>query len=526
MRFTTTLLILLTVVISTIACNPFSSRLGNLHDDVERQYIAWVSENGEYIPGDPDISNWPHPYHPIIHFAWVHKGGERVDRELANRLREMNDIYWALDDDLKKQVSEGKTSFDRERFLAIIDDEQLVARTSELIAEGVTAIYAFARAGVESVRTDRNNIPEEILRQLGSLYDSRSDLLDVPVGEPATDDDSQWRDWLHTALAATGESGVKAILDWNSQIESLQDLAPDQPFWDGRLTHAMSLRSIQLARRSALDTIFSELGQYRDGGGISDFHKWMYWNLARTTWDSGGMYPYTDDDVNLIVDFLMSGGLENGPTGEGEEAWVIADALGRAPSWQWANALFQEATSNITEQVRRDLCFTAIARMLHMPVKAWLTTTDSALLLKGKVLSQIEDRLLVSNGELLKLYSGILTAFSADQASFLDCELTDDELFRIHDAFIILLPELTIADDRAAALDLLRWGLMQHEFTLWHEDANRYYDPLTEIYYDWILTTTFENSETTAEQFTILLLNLRMILNIDIPWKPYFVSDE
>jgi hypothetical protein len=509
MRFTTTLLILLAVVTSSIACNPFSKRSGNLHDDVERQYNDWISENGEYIPGDPDISNWPHSYHPILHFAWVHKGGERKDRELGNRLREMNDIYWALDDDLKKQVSEGKTSFDRERFLAIIDDEHLRARTSELIAEGVTAIYAFARAGVESVQTGRNNIPEEILRQLGSLYESRSDLLEVPVGEPVTDDDSQWRDWLHTALAATGGSGAKAILDWNSEIESLQDLAPDQPF-----------------RQSALDMIFSELGQYRDGGGVSDFHKWMYWNLARTTWDSGGMYPYTDDDVNLIVDFLMSGGLENGLTGEGEEAWVIADALGRAPSWQWAVALFQEAENNVTEQVRRDLCFSAIAQMLHMPVNAWLTTTDSALLLKGKALSHIEDRRLLSNEALLKLYSGILTAFSADQASFLDCELTDDELFRIHDAFIILLPELTIADDRAAALDLLRWGLMQPEFTLWHEGASRYYDPLTEIFYDWILTTTFENSETTSEQFAILLLNLRLILNIDIPWQPYLDPDE
>jgi hypothetical protein len=487
---------------------------------VESSYARWTGENGEYDPQNTGQTSWTHSYHPVIWFAWIFKGDQRTNGNIERRLSELETTYWLLDDDISKQVAEGKTALDRERFLGLIGDETARQRTSELMDSGVQAIYAYARAAVEPLESEFNDLPEQVLRLLGKLYKDRSDLLEVPVGQPAIDDGTKWRDWLHTVLAATGGDGVRAILDWDREIESLQDIAPDQPFWSGRLTHAMTLRTLQLARSSALDILISELAPYHAGGQVSGLGKWVYWDLAKTAWETGGMWPYSEEDVkNTIVQFLIVGGILQGPMGDGEEARVAADALGRAPSYEWAIALLQVAEGQTTEQDRRDLCFSTVAQMLHIPINTWLTSPDAAMLLKGKILSLIEDRSLVNDKELLELYSGIMKAFSKEQASSIGAQLTSDELVRIHNAFLEFMPTLTSADDRAIALDFFTWGLMQPDFVAQNEEAQGYFEPLTTIYVDWGTSTTFENSRVTEEEFGILYRYFGRLLGFGISWN-------
>ncbi|MCX6645700.1 MAG: hypothetical protein NTY09_05000 [bacterium] len=517
MRYLQILLIMILIPACLAACltrSPYS----DFEPTVLNFWNGWISEGNVYTPENPAQSSWKLSYHPIIYFAWEYKGNQSVNRNLENQLRELDGTYWTLDQDLTDQVAEGNTSFDRERFLALIEDEQVRERTSTLIDEGVTAIYAYARAAVEPLKNAHPDLPEQVLRLLGKLYETRNDLLEVPTTQPVVDEDTKWRDWLHTVLAATGSDGVWAILDWDKQIENLQIMAPDQPFWDGRLTHAMTLRSLQLARSSALGTFVSDLAQYDNGGVVSGLARWMYWDLAKTAWEKGGMFPYTEGDVSAIVDFLIEKGLLNGPMSEGGEARSISDALGRAPSMDWINELFRVAELQTTPQERRDLCYSAIAKMLQSPDLNWLTNSESAGWLKEKILAGLDNRSLIGNAELLELYAGVLLAFQSETARRLDVELTHDDLMRIHSDFIAFMRTLTDTDECAAALRLFQWGIMQPDFTSTLEDSTVFFGPLTEIYNDWGQSTTFENSVTSEEEFGIIYRYFGRVLGIGIPW--------
>ena len=516
MRFPKVLIFLFLFPGLLTSCQPGGIFQPDLRASVEKSYTDWVSEDDAR---DPDLSPWYETYHPVIYFAWVWKGRQPLDRDLENRLRELNEIYWNLDDELSAQIAEGKSILDKEGFLGMIDDETTRQSTLDLIDEGVPAIYAFARASIEPLLSEHNDLPEQILRLLGKLYKTRNDLLDVPAAQPVIDDDSKWRDWLQAALAASGEDGVRAILDWDSEIESLQDIVPDEPFWDGRLTHALTLRPIQLARSAALHPLLSKLEPYHNGGEVSDFDKWIYWNLAKTAWDIGGMYPYTDEDVPAIVDLLITNGILNGPMGDGEEAAIIADALVRSPSTEWIFALFQIADSQVTLQERRDLCFRTIAGMLQTPGGTWLPDSDSVSLLKDRVLEHLDDRSLVNNPELIEFYNGILMAFGSAKAREIGVGLDHEDMIRIHDNFIALLPTITESDERAAALGLFTWGIMQPDFVAQLEYPSPYFEQLMEIYVDWGATTTFDNPEISEAEFGILYRHFGRILGFGIPWE-------
>ena len=500
------------------ACNPANLLQQDLRSSVDKSWQEWVSENGDYTPENLDESPWKFSYHPIIYLAWKYKGSLRTDSDLETRLHELNDGYWTLDRDLSDQVAEGNTSFDRDRFLALIDDTTARDRTSMLIDEGVQAIYAYARAVVEPLRNTHDDLPEQVLRLLGKLYSMNSGLLEVPTSRPVIDDETKWRDWLHAVIAACGEDGVNAILVWDGEIESLQDLAPDQPFWDGRLTHAMTLRSLQLARHEALQPLISKIQPYHEGGEVPYLEKWIYWNLVKTAWEGGGMYPYTDEDTSTITDVLIKDGLLDGPMGEGEEAQIIVNALGMAPSMGWIYALFQIGESQVTPQERRDLCWSSLSQMLENPDTSWLTTSETATWLKDHTLAVLDDRSFINNPELLRLYSGVLRIFQSRTARNLDVQLTGDDLLRIHLDFIALMQTITDTDERAIALDLFRWGLMQPEFITSLSDSTDLFAPLTDIYYDWGETTTFDTSQTTDIEFGILYRYFGRVLGIGIPW--------
>jgi hypothetical protein len=513
-------IILITILIPAClaSCNPQNFFHPDLRSSVEKSWNKWTSENNVYTPEDPDQSSWEFSYHPLIYFAWVYKGNQSTNRDLETRLRELSVTYWTLDQDLTNQVAEGNTSFDRERFLGLINTEEVRTRTSELIDEGVTAIYAYARAAIEPLKDSHADLPEQALRLLGKLYETRNDLLEIPATLPAADDDTQWRDWLHTVLAATGSDGVRAILDWDKEIESLQDIAPDQPFWDGRLTHAMTLRPLQLARSESLPGFTAELAAFHSGGQVSEFGKWMYWDLAVTVWEKGGMFPYTDDDLTEIVNLLIKDGLFSGPTGDGEDAPAIADALGKTPSIEWINVISQIADLQNPAPERIDLCYSAISQMFQNPDTSWLTSREAAESLKDRFLSVLDSGTNISNTELLKLYAGILLAFQSDTARRLNVALTHDDMVRIHLDFIAFMKTLTDTDERASALRLFQWGIMQPDFTSTLEDSSQFFGPLTEIYTDWGQTTTYDTSRTSDEEFGILYRYFGRVLGLGIPW--------
>jgi hypothetical protein len=464
-------------------------------------------------------TGWPYTYHPMIYAAWAYESRGRVDGALESRLRSGNDIFQALRADIAAQAREGAQKLDEDRFLGFIPEEGIRSETSGLMNEEVLGLYAFTRAWTASITAKHPDAPQQIIALLGKAYSGRPDLAEMPIGEQAETENTRWRDWLQMALAACGEPGVRAVLDLDHRLEQLQTLVPDENFWDGRLTHAFILRSIQLARGAALDTILEELAQYRTGGKVTGLHGWMYWNLAWTLEADGGMFPYTENDYKRVDEFL-SGGLMEGPLGEGEEAEVIADALARVPSPEQADRFFGMIEDDRLSCERRQVAYLGLQRMLLTPISSWQADREKRNELRERSAQVLErGALACGNGPLLELYSSILTAFTGGFGKAEPGEtLTDDQLVRVHEAFVALLPSLKTADERAEAVKLLQWGLAQPDYMMAHPELSKFRDAFIKTHEDWSVSTNFEGSKISREEFERLMDWFRSSLGEESVW--------
>lgn len=468
-----------------------------------RQYDQLLKKYG-------GLKNWDYSYHPMIYSVWVWQGKQRIDRESEKLLKDGNSIFQALRNEVRAQSEEGLVNLDRQRFLALIPDEKIRSETDRLIMEEqVPAVHAFARAYIEHLLPDKTNLPDQIVVQLANLYKEHPELLEVPVGQPEENENSQWRDWLHDALAGCGLAGILKVFAINRQIEGMQKHVKEN-FWDGRLSIAYNLRVIQLARAQALEAILRELEPYRKGGKVSKLHDWMYYNLGWSLHTHGGLYPYSKEDLERINQFLEKG-LREGPLGDGEEAKTIADALGRAPSLQEAGRLFRIIDDPNLPCERKQLGYIGLARMFQTPVLSWLNDVNSVDWLRERVMHVVElGTLPCGNNPLFKFYEGVLTGFTRTTGKQYPGSLfADNDLIRIHDVFIGFLPSLKTADDRASALYLLRWGLLQPEFMMRHTELGKYREQLLKIYANWVVSTTFEGASISEQDFNLLLQDFR-----------------
>jgi hypothetical protein len=297
------------------------------------------------------------------------------------------------------------------------------------------------------------------------------------------------------------------VIEWDNEIEELQDLVPDQPFWDGKLSQAYTLRSIQLAGAAVADTVLTELGIYREGGEVSGFHRWMYWNLAYTLETGGAMNSYTSEQVARVEEFL-TGALMTGPLGHGMEAEVVSDALGRAPSVYFAAGAFNLAGDTEVECDRRKLAYISLSKMFIVPLENWVPDMVTLEDLRAKLVDLLSiGPLACGDTAVLDLYGMGLDNFSPLYATIDGAAFTDDEMVRLHNSFVELLPELVTADERYNALDLLLWGMAQPEFMMAHPELSYYRENFLTICEDWAVTTTFENSKVTEDDF-VRVLNL------------------
>ena len=510
---------LIAVLIIPVSCVPPQTVPGDdFRVETEFIYGDLMEEYGRYNPADPQMSEWRYSYHPMVHAAWIYRSKLLADSGFSNSMRSAGDTFWQLDANITAQIREGKQELDRDRFLGVIDDVELRARTTELMDDGIGSLNAYARAVMESIALRYENTPEMILNLLGKLYADNPEIAEMPVGTPEENDLSRSRDWLQIALAATGSDGVNALLDWDAKMESLQNLVPEENFWNGRLTHAYVLRTIQLAKAQALGPIMRELAGYRSGGTVSDFHRWMHWDIGRTIDGGGDMYPYTDEDRVNIDDFF-TGALLEGPYGEGEEARVVAETLGRSPSMAIVDQFVTLARSTDLECGRRQLGYIGLTESFNVPFYEWLETIDAREQLRETAVQLLEDGgLECGNVPVLGLYSGVLFAASDRLQSVKPAWLTDNHMRRIHEAFIALLPDLVTADERAVALDLLIHDLLQPQFMMAHPELTRYREIFLGIYEDWSETTTFEDSVITEPQFAMMLGMFRTSLGYESQW--------
>jgi len=494
----------LILLVSATGCPPREEIKPDFRSQVQAIYQDLLKKYGPYDPANPDASTWTYSYHPMIHAAWVWMGKQSVDRDFEKRLKEGAEQFSVLKAFAADQATSGVTESDRDQFLASISDTAVRDATAVLIDDGISPLNAYARAFMSDVLGKWPEAPGMILILLGKAYADRPEICEFPVGSAPVDEDTEWRDWLHMAVAAAGKPGVQEVIDWDDRIEDLQDLVPDQPFWDGRLTHAYTLRSIQLGRGEAYDPIMEALSGYRAGGNVSGLHSWMYWDIAWRAFAGGGMFPYKSEEMDGIDEFIMAG-FTQGPMGEGEEAWVIADALGRAPSERFAVQLADALAGDMTCE-RKQLGYTALAAMLNTPLSTWLVDKESTGRVRAATVGAIgSGKIECATLDLLSLYRAALNVFVFSAGDKLEPELTDEEMVVINGAFMTLAPQLTTADERASALDLLLWGVMQPDFMVVHAEFRRYYQTLVDLHDDWERTTTFENSETTEEDFVRLL---------------------
>jgi len=508
------------IILILSACEPgpmvqldFRSEVQSIYSDLQAEYAETVEgEDGEAV------STWPYTYHQMLYAAWIYKGRLPVERGFQNRMREGNEIFWILNDEIVRQRESGATELNREIFLGLIETESWKAGTEELMDSGDNALHAFTKAYMMDGGDDADAmmVPEKILRLLGRLYEESPELCETTAEEDSTDPNVRWRNWLQIALAASG-GGV--VIEWDEELESLQELVPDQPFWDGSLTHAYTLRSIQLAGGSVLEPVLTTLTQYREGGEVSGFHGWMYWNLAYTLESGGGMAPYSDDQRNEVQDFLTNG-IESGPLGPGEECEVIADALGRVPSVGFAGVMINLAADGDVECERRKLAEKAVAGMLVIPPEQWIDSVETAGTLRGRVVDMLEGGSLeCGNSPLLDTYVGLIAYYSPQYASIPGIEFTDDEMMRVHLAFMELLPELESAEERYKALDLTLWGIAQTDFMMVNPELSWFRGNFIAIHDDWSVTTTFEGSTVTEDDFVRMLMLFRNSLgDDDVVW--------
>ncbi|HDS30076.1 MAG TPA: hypothetical protein ENN67_03445, partial [Firmicutes bacterium] len=292
--------------IADTACTPRSPQ------DVERLkgileiYNGLLEDYGPYYPDNPGESGWNFNYHPAIYATWVFEGKKNLETSFENKLKEGFKIFSALKKDLQNQISEGGAVVDKERFLSQIENQKLRDDTASFMDQGgILALHAFARAWAEPVISEFPDAPQKMLVMLGRNYTGRPEILLIdPVGvsDPLA---IEWRDWLHTAIGACGEKGIGVILEFNRGLDDVnKTIVPFDDFWTGQVTMAYNLRAIQFGKAEALDLILNELGQYRDGGEVGKLHAWMYWDLAWSIHDPGGIYPYSDEDIRKVNEFI------------------------------------------------------------------------------------------------------------------------------------------------------------------------------------------------------------------------------
>ena len=485
---------------------PNPSRINSLYEKVLKQYGG--------------LDAWTFSYHPMIYAAWADKGEGRVDKLTELLLRQGNDIFWSLRANVNAQAITGAETLDRGEFLALIPDEAVKKETDNLMTkEGVPALHAFARAYIQKIIPGNPKLPDQILVLLGKLYKDHPDLLEVPVGEPSEDDESRWRDWLGEALAGCGLQGVLSVLTFDRFIDGLQTPIQEK-FWDGRLSIAYNLRSIQLAKSQALDPIFQELASDRKGGQVTGLHDWMYYNLAWSLHAGGGLFPYSQSDMDKIDKFIKEG-LTAGPMGDGEEAKTIADALGRAPNLQEAGRLSEMVSDSGLPCERRQLGYVGLAKMMATPVETWATDPTSLEWVGARVADLTEiGPLPCGNSPFFGFIEGALSGFTRQAGRQWPGSLfPDSDLVRIHEAFVGFLPQFTSADDRGAALYLLYNGLVQLEFMAKHPELKKYQVVFLNLYEDWSTTTQFENSKLSEDDFKILLQEFKKSLVDVTVWK-------
>ena len=385
-------LILLSIILS---CAPGPENPQQADKSIRTIYDRVLKEKG-------GLDNWKLFYHPMIYAAWEYKGRGRADRATEDLLRKGNTTFWALQDDVAKQSQAGGVTLNRQEFLAIIPDQPVRDETSKLIDSGVPAVHAFARAYIESIIPSHADLPQQILIQLGKLYTGKPELIEVESGEPTENDNTHWRDWLHDTLAGCGLAGVLTIVEFDHQMDDLQK-SVDANFWDGRLSIAYNLRSIQLARAQALEPIFRELEPLHQGGQVGGFATWMYYNLAYTLHSEGGLFPYSPDEITKINDLIQQG-LVSGPLGDGEEAKTIADSIGQAPSVEEANRLFDLIGNASLPCERHELGYQGLAKMFLEPVETWASDPASQQTLRSGVIAVMEKGILsCGNPPLIKI---------------------------------------------------------------------------------------------------------------------------
>jgi len=496
------LLIILIFVLNSCAKETGPEVTGDFRSDVQSIYLDLVQENGEYDPSDPENSQWPYLYSPMILAAWQYRASDTdVSAEFEQVIIDGGDVFWLLGEELINQARSGMSTLDRGSFLALIPDPDIRAATESLMDEDINAHNAFVRAYVDDVTDSYPDAPEMIIDLLAKAYAESPELVEFTDSGEAVSDSTKWRDWLQMALAATGTEGMTELIRWIHEIEGLQDLVPDDDFWLANLTHAYSLRSIQLARSEALEIITDEVSGYREGGWVTEFHKWIYWNLAWSAHSGTGMYPYTMEQ-GAEIDILLIGALLTGPVGEGEEADVVADVLDVAPSFTMASAIVDILGSGEIVCDRRNLAMSALGSMLYTPVTEWYGYISEAVILRSSVVDLLETTdPECGTGPVLKLYHGMISSFTEDFGAMMDIAITDDEFVRLHDSFMRLLPSLETADERMSALELLLWGFFQPDFMMRNPEMSSLREDLLRIHEDWSQTTTFENSEVDEENF-------------------------
>ncbi len=478
-------------------------------------YHRAIDEYGSYQPEDPDPETWPYNYHPLLYAAWVYEGRQRVDRQLKDCINDGLTAYITLLDDLQSQIAGDAPEFDSARFLGLISDDAVRGEAERFMNGGIMPLHAFARAWMAPIIEEYPDAPGAILTLLGKNFDGKPHLCRL-AGENG-DDGSAYatRDWLQLALGACGEDGVRAVLDFDNRLEDLQELAPFDDFWDGELTIPYNLRSIQFARAEALDAILENLDPYRTGGEVSGLHSWMYWDLAWSLGITGGVFPYSGEDFERVHAFLQDG-LIRGPLAEGEEAWVIAESLGHVPSAGGAPWLLEVIENFDLPCERRKIGYVGLSAKYGSPVVGWESDQTVIEEFRARSVAALElGPFDCGNMPLLELFVSVNSAFRDVTRETPWVELTDSEMVRLHEAFIDLLPGLTTADERAKALGMASFELMQPEFMMAHPELSWFRDELIAIHNDWSETTSFEGAEITEDDFKVLLDWLGLTVDIE-----------
>lgn len=510
MRYTTLPLIaiLLLSTILTTACPGPEQK--NFYASVQDIYLDL--EENQYNPENPGQETWPYSYHMMLYAAWVQIGKTDIDSDYEDNLRAGGDTYWELYGEIERQIDAGYDEFNEDELFGIIEDEQIRESALEYYHDhDISPLAAYTRAFGDYIEStlDPNFVvwaPNYAITLLGRLYTERPDLCDNPQNTPAEDEDSRWRDWLQNYLSSS-EARCSVLIDWNRQISTLQELVPDEPFWDGRLTHAFTLRSLQRGGAFSLKNLMLHLQNARlEGRSVSGFLKWAYWNLAYTAYAGNSIAPYTDEDITEINTFLIEG-LKTGGTNIDEEAWIVADALGRAPAPYYAEQLFDIIDDENTSCELRQLCYTSLGNMFYVDPNSWLPDLTQREYLKDRAVDMMASPD-TSCGVIpvMDLYKGVTRSFYPYlYGEPLDWELDHDDFVKINEAFRGMTPEFVTTEERVRAIDLLLTKIGQPDFLIFYDNADDYHSFLMELHTEWSESTDLEGSDMERDDVENLL---------------------